>query len=125
MGQHLGHSTPPPFIFMKQPIHFLLILYHHKINCNIIHFISILVKSSNWPHEFLSVFCKSIGTIVNSICIPKLVSISVNVFIKQLLYCQPSVTVMSGFVYKVIRVLESMNHLCINPIHHRIGLIHR
>ena len=28
----------------------------------------------------------------------------------------------SCFVYKVIRDLESMDHLCINPIH-RIGLI--
>ena len=40
-----------------------------------------------------------------------------------LLSCQPRVTVMSHFVYKVIRDLESMDHLCINPIH-RIGLIH-
>ena len=28
------------------------------------------------------------------------------------------------FVYKVIRDLESIDHLCINPIH-RIGLIHK
>ena len=28
------------------------------------------------------------------------------------------------FVYEVIRDLESIDHLCINPIH-RIGLIHR
>ena len=38
--------------------------------------------------------------------------------------CQPWVTVTSCFVYKVIRVLESIDHLCINPIH-RIGLIHK
>ena len=41
-----------------------------------------------------------------------------------LLSCQPRVTVMSCFVYKVIRDLELINHLCINPIH-RIGLIHK
>ena len=40
-----------------------------------------------------------------------------------LLSCQPRVTVTSCFVYKVIRDLESIDHLCINPIH-RIGLIH-
>ena len=28
------------------------------------------------------------------------------------------------FCYKVIRDLESIDHLCINPIH-RIGLIHK
>ena len=28
------------------------------------------------------------------------------------------------FVYKIIRDLESIDHLCINPIH-RIGLIHK
>ena len=28
------------------------------------------------------------------------------------------------FVYKVIRDLQSIDHLCINPIH-RIGLIHK
>ena len=42
----------------------------------------------------------------------------------ELLSCQPRVTVMSGFVYKVIRDLESIDHLCINPIH-RIGFIHK
>ena len=35
----------------------------------------------------------------------------------RLLSCQPRVTVMSCFVYKVIRDLESIDHLCINPIH--------
>ena len=44
-------------------------------------------------------------------------------FYKQLLSCQPRVTVTSCFVYKVIRELESIDHLCINPIL-RIGLIH-
>ena len=39
-----------------------------------------------------------------------------------LLSCQPRVTVTSCFVYKVIRDLESIYHLSINPIH-RIGLI--
>ena len=43
---------------------------------------------------------------------------------KKLLSCQPRVTVTSYFVYKVIRDLESIDHLCINPIH-RIGLIHK
>ena len=33
-----------------------------------------------------------------------------------LLPCQPRVTVTSCFVYKVIRDLESIDHLCINPI---------
>ena len=41
-----------------------------------------------------------------------------------LLLCQSRVTVTSCFVYKVIRDLESINHVCINPIH-RIGLIHQ
>ena len=40
-----------------------------------------------------------------------------------LLSCQPSVTVTSCFVYNFIRDLESIDHLCINPIC-RIGLIH-
>ena len=41
----------------------------------------------------------------------------------RVLSCQPRVTVMSCFVYEVIRDLESMDHLCINPILW-IGLIH-
>ena len=41
-----------------------------------------------------------------------------------LLSCQPRVTVTSCFVNKVIRDLESLDHLCINPIR-RIGLIHK
>ena len=41
-----------------------------------------------------------------------------------LLSCQPRVTVTSCFVYKDIRDLESIDHLCINPIR-RIGLIHK
>ena len=41
-----------------------------------------------------------------------------------LLSCQPRVTVMSCSVYKVIRDLESIDRLCINPIL-RIGLIHK
>ena len=40
-----------------------------------------------------------------------------------LLSCQPRVTVTSCFVFKVIRDLELIDHLCINPIR-RIGLIH-
>ena len=32
-------------------------------------------------------------------------------------------TLLSGFVYTVSMNLESIDHLCINPIH-RIGLIH-
>ena len=31
--------------------------------------------------------------------------------------CQPRVTVASCFVYKIIRNLELIDHLCINPIH--------
>ena len=42
----------------------------------------------------------------------------------QVLSCQPRVTVTSSFVYKVIKLLESIDHLCINPIH-RIGLIQK
>ena len=41
----------------------------------------------------------------------------------MLLSCQPRVTVTSCFVYKVIRDLESIDHVYINPIR-RIGLIH-
>ena len=40
------------------------------------------------------------------------------------LFYQPRVTVTSCFVYKVIRDLESIDHLYINPIH-RMGLIHK
>ena len=42
----------------------------------------------------------------------------------SLLSCQPRVTVLSCFIYKVIRDLESIDHLCINLIR-RIGLIHK
>ena len=42
----------------------------------------------------------------------------------KVLSCQPRVTVTSSFVYKVIRDLESTDHLCINPILW-IGLIHK
>ena len=35
---------------------------------------------------------------------------------KELLSCQPRVTVTSCSVYKVISDLESIDHLCINPI---------
>ena len=41
-----------------------------------------------------------------------------------LLSCQPRVTVTSCFVYKVIRDLQSIDHLCINPIR-RKGLIQK
>ena len=34
----------------------------------------------------------------------------------KVLSCQPRVTVTSCFVNKVIRDLESIDHLCINPI---------
>ena len=44
--------------------------------------------------------------------------------LKALLSCQPRVTLTSGLVNKVIRDLESIDHLCITPIH-RIGLIHK
>ena len=44
--------------------------------------------------------------------------------VAQLLSCQPRVTVTSCFVYKVIRDLESIDHLCINPIR-RLGLINK
>ena len=40
----------------------------------------------------------------------------------RLLSCQPRATETSCFAYKVIRDLESIDHLFINPIH-RIGLI--
>ena len=42
----------------------------------------------------------------------------------QVLSSQPRVAVTSCFVYKVIRDIESIDHLCINPIH-RIGFIHK
>ena len=41
-----------------------------------------------------------------------------------LLSCQPIMTVPSCVAYKVIRGLESIDHLRINPIH-KIGLIHK
>ena len=44
--------------------------------------------------------------------------------VNKLLSRQPRVTVTSCFVYKVIRDLQSIYHLCINPIR-RIGLIHK
>ena len=43
---------------------------------------------------------------------------------EQLLSYQPRVAVTSCFVKKVIRDLESIDHLCINPFH-RIGLMHK
>ena len=42
----------------------------------------------------------------------------------QLLSSQPRVTVTSCIVYKIIRDLKSIDHLCINPILW-IGLIHK
>ena len=45
-------------------------------------------------------------------------------WIDKVLSYQPRVTVTSCFVYKTIRDLESIDHLCINPIR-RIGLIHK
>ena len=47
-----------------------------------------------------------------------------NHFGPEILSCQPRVPVTSCFVYKVIRDLESIDHLCINPIC-RIGLIQK
>ena len=47
-----------------------------------------------------------------------------NKVFQLLLSCQPRVTVTSCFVNKVIRDLESIDHLCINPIL-QIGLIHK
>ena len=41
-----------------------------------------------------------------------------------LLSCQARVKVRSCFVYKFIRDLKSIDHLCINPIR-KIGLIHK
>ena len=46
------------------------------------------------------------------------------VLLQILLSCQPRLTETSCFVYKVIRDLKSIDHLCINPIL-RIGLIHK
>ena len=43
---------------------------------------------------------------------------------KYILSCQPRASVTSYFVYKVIRDLQSMDHLSIDPIG-RIGLIHK
>ena len=48
----------------------------------------------------------------------------VYILYRLVLSCQPRVTVTPWFVYKVIGDLESIDHLCINPIH-RIGLIHK
>ena len=45
-------------------------------------------------------------------------------YLYYILSCQPGVTVTSCFVCRVIRDLESICHLCIDPIH-RIGLIHK
>ena len=42
----------------------------------------------------------------------------------ELLSCQPRVTETSCFVYNIIGDLESIYHLCNNPIR-RIGLIHK
>ena len=42
------------------------------------------------------------------------------IIVYNVLSCQPRVTVKSCFVYKIIRELESIDHLCINPIR-RIG----
>ena len=45
-------------------------------------------------------------------------------YLNELLSCQPRVTVTSCFVYKVIRDLYPIDHMCINPIR-RIGSIHK
>ena len=45
-------------------------------------------------------------------------------FDNKVLSCQPRVKVTSCFVYKVIRYLEPIDHLCITLIH-MIGLIHK
>ena len=42
----------------------------------------------------------------------------------MLLSCQPRRDIDVKFVYKVIRDLESIDHLCINPTR-KIGLIHK
>ena len=47
-----------------------------------------------------------------------------HVSVHTLLSCQSRVSKTIRFVYKVIRDLESIDHLFINPIH-RIGLIHK
>ena len=59
--------------------------------------------------------------IENSLTVTQLTELAVELI---LLSCQPKVTVTSCFVYKVIRDSESIDYLCIDPIH-RIGLIHK
>ena len=45
-------------------------------------------------------------------------------YLYYILSCRPGVTVNSLFVGKVIKDIESICHLCINPIHTK-GFIHR
>ena len=70
-----------------------------------------------------SVVVNSLFIVAPAFCIWSLVCCAVKYSVAFLLSCQPRVTVTSCFVYKVIRDLESVDHLCINPIR-RIGLIH-
>ena len=75
----------------------------------------------------LGTILKSSGVRVTSIKIDPYINIDAGTFSPYehgecWLSCQPRVRVRSCFVNKVIRDLESIDHLCINPIH-RIGLI--
>ena len=62
--------------------------------------------------------------IYNKNPVSKIISVVEVIKFQPLLSCQPWVTVTSRFVYKVIRALEWIDHLCINPIL-GIGLIHK
>ena len=70
-----------------------------------------------------SFFFKNFKTLYDGSKLFKKLTLCFNVNV-PVLSCQPRVTVTSLFVYKVIRDLESIDPLCINPIL-RIGLIHK
>ena len=72
-----------------------------------------------------SVVVVSFFIVVTIICVLCLVQVFLCVYylVSYLLLCQPKVIETSFFYYKVIRELESIDRLCINP--GRIGLIHK
>ena len=76
------------------------------------------IQSAQWKEQ-IAKYIKNEFSVSKMLC-----TTGVADFSSTLLSCQPRVTVMSCFVYNVIKDLESIDHLCINPIH-RIGLIHK
>ena len=82
--------------------------------------------SDNCRDKFcnLSFKLESSSSFLLSTCGEPVINKHKSMKINKLLSCQPRVTVTSCNVYKIIRDLESIDHLCINP-NPRVGLIHK